>query len=1213
MTDDTLLLLEAFAMEAGDQIAHMESGLLDEAQPPSAEGWSAAADCFRLLAAAAEMMELSAVQMLAQHGLTAARTLAEVGDSSPLALASFQEGVAAFRELLASLTQPSVDADAVLETGMAAFTTAVRGEDPHVPVDLPVSSPAVTVAQAGRTPLGEQPTPALMERLARWRRGAARHETEEYDPLLRNGLLAVQALMEESSRPALLVWKKPRPAATPVPEPLGAPAPAGAESDLSAEAPEPAKEETALPGVAPELLKIFAEEVDEHLAALAENLTVLWEDAHDAAALREVRRSLHTLKGAAGMVGLAELHRLNWVAEETIEERIDAGLTASPALLDLIEATTVALAEARGAEFAPESMTACAALEPRWRAVNRELHDQADLPGAEPPEAAVEERPLTADEDLAAEPAAATIAEDQRAEPAPVAETVLGDVAPWPEVTMTAPASRVAGAAEQGGRPAAGADGELAAIFAAEAESGLQVMSEVLTLLAEQAVGGDESPETVAGRQASLLELQRQLHTLKGAAAMMQQQVFATLAHQMEDVVEQLSGGGLPMTRAVVGLLFETAGALETLARGGELKPAALQELTTRYRAVQGAAGAVRSTAELAETPAALPTGGTTLRVDLRQLDQLMEFAGELITNRAGFEERLTGLSGLLRDFERSVERLARVSRALEYDYEAWGVAGEQPAGGADEFDTLEFDRYTEFHRLAGELAEAVADVRTISREVASGLGGMTMLVARQRRVTTALREGIETVRLVPLAGLSTLTRRIVRQAALAEGKEVAIEASGLEAQVDRTIYETLTTALNHLLRNAVVHGIEAPAARLAAGKPEQGRVTVDVRQEHYETVVTIADDGGGIDRVAVRRAAEAQGWLAPEEGIDDRDLLRLIFRPRLSTSENVDESAGRGVGLDAVLAAVNGARGRIEVESTPGVGTTFTLRLPLVMVVGNVLLVECSGRRVALPMRWLDRTLRVEATAVRAGSAGPETMVDGEWLPVVALAELLGWPAQPGEQTSWPAVVARAGDRRAVVLTDALVQRQELAIATLGPSFGWLRAIQGATVLGSGQVAPVLDLAALLEQGRAVVEEVAAATRPVRVLVVDDSLSVRRVVTMALERQGWEVVAARHGIEALELLASEPVDIALLDVEMPQMDGYTLLERLRSSGRYASLPVAMLTSRSADKHRQRAMQLGAQAYLVKPYQEEDLVATLRYLLERRDGPTLAAEAALSA
>lgn len=1200
MTDDTLLLLEAFAMEAGDQVAHMESGLLDEAQQPSPEGWSAAADCFRLLAAAAEMMEFSAVQMLAQHGLTAARTLAEVGGGSPLALASFQEGVTAFRELLASLTQPGIDADAVLETGMAAFTAAVRGEDPHVPVDLPVSAEAATVAQAGRTPLGEQPTPALMERLARWRRGATRHETEEYDPLLRNGLRAVQALAEEPSRPAIFVWKKPRLTTPPAPEPPVAPAPAGAEGDLTAEVPEPAPAATALPAVAPELLKIFAEEVDEHLAALAENLTVLWDDPHDAAALREVRRSLHTLKGAAGMVGLAELHRLNWVAEETIEERLDAGLTTSPALLDLIEATTVALAEARGAEFAPEAMTACAALEPRWRAVNREIHDQTTLPGAEPLEPVVEERPLTEDEEAAAEPA-------------PAVEAVPGDVASQPEVTMTSPVPQVAVAVEQGGRPAAGADGELAAIFAAEAESGLQVMSEVLTLLAEQAVSGDESPETLTGRQASLRELQRQLHTLKGAAAMMQQQVFATLAHQMEDVVEQLSGGGLPMTRAVVGLLFETAGALETLARGGELKPVALQELTTRYRAVQGAAGAVRSAAELAETPAALPTGGTTLRVDLRQLDQLMEFAGELITNRAGFEERLTGLSGLLRDFERSVERLARVSRALEYDYEAWGVAGEQPAAGADEFDTLEFDRYTEFHRLAGELAEAVADVRTISREVASGLGGMTMLVARQRRVTTALREGIETVRLVPLAGLSTLTRRIVRQAALAEGKEVAIEASGLEAQVDRTIYETLTTALNHLLRNAVVHGIEAPTARLAAGKPEQGRVTVDVRQEHYETVVTIADDGGGIDRAAVRRAAEAQGWRAPEEEIDDRDLLRLIFRPRLSTSENVDESAGRGVGLDAVLAAVNGARGRIEVESTPGVGTTFTLRLPLVMVVGNVLLVECSGRRVALPMRWLDRTLRVEAAAVRAGDAGPETMVDGEWLPVVALAELLGWPAQPGEQTSWPAVVARAGERRAVVLTDALVQRQELAIATLGPSFGWLRAIQGATVLGSGQVAPVLDLAALLEQGRAAVEKVAAATRPVRVLVVDDSLSVRRVVTMALERQGWEVVSARHGIEALELLASEPVDIALLDVEMPQMDGYTLLERLRSSGRYASLPVAMLTSRSADKHRQRAMQLGAQAYLVKPYQEEDLVATLRYLLERRDGPTLAAEAALSA
>jgi chemosensory pili system protein ChpA (sensor histidine kinase/response regulator) len=742
-------------------------------------------------------------------------------------------------------------------------------------------------------------------------------------------------------------------------------------------------------------------------------------------------------------------------------------------------------------------------------------------------------------------------------------------------------------------------DRELAAVFALEVETGLQIVGELLTTLVEQTSNTDQ-PIDVASRQVDLLELQRQLHTLKGAAAMLQQQTFASLAHHMEDVVERLASEQLPATRAVVGLLLEATGALETLARAGHtVKTDTLNELTIRFRAVLGAAEAMRRAPVAENQLPAVATAGATVRAELRQLDQLMDFAGELITNRAGFEERLTSLTSLMRDFERSVERLARVSRSLEYDYEAWGVAGERPTTD-DEFDSLEFDRYTEFHRLAGELAEAVADVRTISRDVASGLGSMTMLVARQRRVTTSLREGVETMRLVPLAGLSPLTRRIVRQAALADGKEVAVETSGLETQVDRTIYEALTTSFNHLLRNAVVHGIEPADRRQAAGKVATGRIGVEVRQEHHETVVVVRDDGAGIDRAAVRRAAEAQGWLQPGEEIADGDLLRLIFRPRLSTTETVDESAGRGVGLDAVLAAVNGVRGRIEVESTPGEGTTFTLYLPLVMVVGNVLLVECGGRRVALPMRWLDRTLRLDLSAVREGSAGPQTTLEGEQLPVVRLADLLGWPVEPSNQTSFPAIVANAAGRRAVVLVDALVQRQELAISSLGPSFAWLRAVQGATILGSGQIAPVLDLAALLEQGHQRVRPAATAQRPVRVLVCDDSLSVRRVVTIALERQGWQVVAARNGAEALEVLSAEPVDLALLDIEMPQMDGYSLLERLRASQQHADLPVAMLTSRAADKHRQRALQLGAQAYLVKPYQEEELLSTLRSLLADR-------------
>ena len=275
-----------------------------------------------------------------------------------------------------------------------------------------------------------------------------------------------------------------------------------------------------------------------------------------------------------------------------------------------------------------------------------------------------------------------------------------------------------------------------------------------------------------------------------------------------------------------------------------------------------------------------------------------------------------------------------------------------------------------------------------------------------------------------------------------------------------------------------------------------------------------------------------------------------------------------------------------------------FTVRLPLVMTVAEVLLVDSGGRRVALPMHWLEGTARVEMASLRPGLYGPEVQVGEDWLPALPLAELLGWPAEPNSRPSWPAVIVAAGDRRAVLMVERLVQRHELAVASLGPSFTWLRSMVGASLLGDGRVAPVLDLPALLEMGRAATEMTEAVARPPRVMVVDDSLSVRRVVAMALERQGWEAVQARNGQEALTLLASTPVDAMLLDVEMPQMDGYSLLERLRDGHEHTRLPVAMLTSRGSDKHRQRAMDLGADAYLVKPYQEQHLVETLRRLLE---------------
>jgi chemosensory pili system protein ChpA (sensor histidine kinase/response regulator) len=1101
---------------------------------------------------------------------------------------------------------PPIEAAGAMPAWVAAGPPVAPVQPPPVAWELPASGATNPPAPpATGAPAEDEPAPASgpLARLARWRRAFNQGVA---------AMLPAARPDRAGARPAATAappeaWQQPAeptagaPAAASEPEGAAVDARTSASPGAAAEAPALPEaalapgEEAALPaasaaaGEAPpaapaidaDLLAVFSEEVGEHLAALDGYLTALRERPDDQATLAEIRRSLHTLKGAAGMVGLTPVHGLGRAAEQTVEGFLDTGAPAPAGLGALVEETVALLRAAAAAGFAPASLAACATHTARWQA----------LPAPAPAPAAA---PLPADEAAAATAPA-------RAEP------VAGERATPGAGRALSPAERAPGAPDGPARAGDGAPGagqdeaQVAALFAEEVREGLRALHELLARLTEPAGDGAAAAERDGERRATVLELQRQAHTLKGAAAMMGRHDAATLLHRMEDVLARLADGALPITPALVGLLFDTVETLEMLAgAAGAAGAEPARVLATRYTAVLGAAEAVqRGAAPPPAAPPIVPSAAPGVRIDLDDLNHLMGLTEELVMQRAAFQDRLAGLAGLLRDFERSVERLARVSRVLEHDYEAWGVAGEQRPVDQDDFDTLEFDRYTEFRRLTGELVEAVADARTVSRDVGTALTGMTALVGRQGRVASALRKGLETVSLVALSGLIPLARRVASQTALGEGKRVAVETVGLELLVDRSAYDVVAMALGHIVRNAVVHGIEPAEARRAAGKDEIGRLTIEARQESYETIVAVRDDGAGIDRARVRRQAEALGWLDAGAEVSDAELLGLIFRPGFSTAEEVDEAAGRGVGLDAVLAAVTAVRGRLTVESIPGQGTCFTLRLPLMMTVAELLLVDSGGRRLALPLHWLQGTLRIDAARLRPGPDGPEAPVGEEWLPVVPLAEVLGWPADLAARAGWPAVIAVAGGRRVVVVVDRLVQRQELAVASLGPSFAWLRSLLGACLLGDGRVVPVLDLPALLEQGRTAAPLAApAAPRPPRVLVVDDSLSVRRVVALALERQGWEVVQARHGQEALALLATMTVDAMLLDVEMPQMDGYALLERLRGSAEHARLPVAMLTSRAADKHRQRAFDLGANAYLVKPYDEGHLIATLRALLD---------------
>jgi chemosensory pili system protein ChpA (sensor histidine kinase/response regulator) len=415
----------------------------------------------------------------------------------------------------------------------------------------------------------------------------------------------------------------------------------------------------------------------------------------------------------------------------------------------------------------------------------------------------------------------------------------------------------------------------------------------------------------------------------------------------------------------------------------------------------------------------------------------------------------------------------------------------------------------------------------------------------------------------------------------------VELRAEGAELALDRSLLGRLMGPLEHLLRNAAIHGIESPADRRAAGKAETGRISLAVSREGSELRLVVADDGAGLDAEAIAAAARARGLIGADEAVDAERAARLILSAGLTTRKQVDRDAGRGVGLDAVNAEVQQLGGSLEVTTSPGEGTRFRMRLSLDIALQHVLFLRAGGHVYALPMRDVRRVSQILPERLAdAEASGGWLELDGAEQALHYLHDLVGLPrpSMSGERVS---LLSMAGDPPMAVVAEGLEGQAEVVVRAGGPQVAALAGVTGATVLEDGQVAPLLDLREL----EAVPRQVARDTRPLA-LVVDDSITVRRLTGRLLERQDWRVTSARDGIEALEVMEAESPAVVLLDIEMPRMDGLELLGRLRGRPD-GGPPVVMITTRSGDKHRQQAESLGVNGYLGKPWQEEELLATL--------------------
>jgi chemosensory pili system protein ChpA (sensor histidine kinase/response regulator) len=455
-------------------------------------------------------------------------------------------------------------------------------------------------------------------------------------------------------------------------------------------------------------------------------------------------------------------------------------------------------------------------------------------------------------------------------------------------------------------------------------------------------------------------------------------------------------------------------------------------------------------------------------------------------------------------------------------------------------------------------------------------------------------------VRMVPVGSIVERLHRIVRQTAKELGRRANLDLVGEAVEVDRSVLERMIGPLEHLLRNAVTYGIEAPEARRAAGKPDTGEIRLEVRQEGQEVILTLADDGAGLDLARIRDKALSQGLLRAGETVDDRALADLIFLPGFSTAQAVTEVAGRGVGMDVVKNEVSGLGGRIELLSMPGQGARFVVRLPLTTAVAQAVLVRSGERTCALPAVMVEQVQQLRAEQLERIRAAGQVEWANRRYPFHYLPELLGEPGEPpgAPKKHHSVLLLRAGAEAIALLVDDMSGNQEVVVKNIGPQLARVPGVTGATVLGTGEVVLIMNPVQLATGPRRQLTAHGAAAMPVQVatkaapavMVVDDSLTVRKITGRLLAREGYEVLTAKDGVDALEQLKERLPDVMLVDIEMPRMDGFELTRNVRGDARMKSVPIIMITSRTADKHRNYAAELGVNVYLGKPYQEDELL-----------------------
>ncbi|MDV6348563.1 Hpt domain-containing protein [Nitrosomonas sp. Is35] len=893
----------------------------------------------------------------------------------------------------------------------------------------------------------------------------------------------------------------------------------------------------------PELLGIFLEEAGEVLAGIASDVRKCRINPTDQAALASARRGFHTLKGSGRMVKLDDLSEVAWNLEQVLNLWLSENRSASDPLLDLVDRACQAYGgwcdDLR--EHGVAEVDADALLRVAQELLTRVKTVEAPAVPAEP-------------------------AQPEQLPPA------------------VAPADRI--------------NPELLAVFLEETHDIIPRMG--AKLRAWRMLPQDEDIHHA---------LLRLLHTLKGSARMAGAMQLGELIHAMESHVEtafrerNISDAALDQLESEFDAI---SGEIEQLQRDEGAAVPSNDALTAAAVAI----------AELAQPPAettGLLQSKTLLRINSELIDRLVNDAGEASILRSKIEAQLNNFKQSLQDLTESTHRLHDQMREVEIQAETQmqsHLAHQQESEPA--FDPLEFDRFSRFQELTRLMAESVDDIISVQKSLRTTQIAAEEAVAQQAVMNRQLQQSLLQIRTIPFSNYAERYYRIARQVAEDLGKKASLEIHGADVEIDRNVLEKINPPLEHLLRNAIAHGIEEPEERQRLAKSEAGQVEIRLRQEGNEVTITLSDDGRGLNLPRIREEAQRLGLVRNDAVLDDDKTMPLIFMPGLSTTDSVTGIAGRGIGLDIVKNEITMLGGRISVESTPNQGTVFTINLPLTLSVAQTLMVRTGKQTYAIPAFIVEQQCEFDAEKLQKIYQDHCVTHNGKTYPFAHLSHLLGESGVVPETAKHSQVLfLHSGTQHLAVHVDELLGSNEVVAKNIGAQLAQAPGVEGATITGDGEVILILNPVKLMQRSdvqKVLSTPVTALTpakkkktaTPPAVMVVDDSLTVRKVTCRLLEREGCDVLIAKNGAEAVDILQETIPDVMLIDLEMPKMNGFELIRKVRDNPATAHMPVIIISSRTAEKHRKIAKDLGVDVFLGKPYKEDELLDHLSDLIGKR-------------